>query len=314
MVTASTVEELEGVEVEGKILLLYGEITQEQLMPKNFTFYNPEHHQKMVALLEAKNPAAILTATGRNPELAGGMYPFPMLEDGDFDIPSVYMKDVDGEQLVKHADEEVSLEIDAQRIPSTGCNVIARKGKNIEKRIVLCAHIDAKDNTPGALDNGTGIVALLILAELLDHHFPKHKIEIVALNGEDHYSAQGQKEYIQNNQGKFEQIMVAINTDVAGYKKGKTVYSLYGCPEEIARAVYAALSRHQGMEEGEQWYQSDHSIFTQNQRPAIAFTSDQFMELSTNITHTPKDNPDLVDYEKLVDVALALRDLIFFLT
>ena len=34
------------------------------------------------------------------------------------------------------------------------------------------------------------------------------------------------------------------------------------------------------------------------------------MRLSTEVTHTPKDDLDLVDYSKLVDVALAIRDVI----
>jgi hypothetical protein len=42
----------------------------------------------------------------------------------------------------------------------------------------------------------------------------------------------------------------------------------------------------------------------------MAITSDRFMELSTNITHTAKDRPELVDLAKLASIALALRDLL----
>ena len=35
------------------------------------------------------------------------------------------------------------------------------------------------------------------------------------------------------------------------------------------------------MVEGEPWYQSDHAIFIQQQRPALAITSDRFDELWT---------------------------------
>jgi aminopeptidase YwaD len=87
----SKIEELERADISGKIILLYGEIAKEQLMPKNFVFYNPEEHQRIIALLEEKKPAAIVSATGRNVALAGGVYPFPLIEDGYFDITSVYM-------------------------------------------------------------------------------------------------------------------------------------------------------------------------------------------------------------------------------
>jgi aminopeptidase YwaD len=100
LVSASSVEELAGLAVEEKILFLHGEIAKEQLMPKNFVFYNPEEHQRIISLLEKGQPQAIICATGRNAALAGGVYPFPLIEDGDFDIPSVYMTEEEGTRLL----------------------------------------------------------------------------------------------------------------------------------------------------------------------------------------------------------------------
>lgn len=310
LIAVETVEVLERVDAFGKILLLHGEIAKEQVMPKNFPFYNPEHHQHIIRVLETKAPVAIIAATSRNPELAGGMYPFPLIEDGDFDIPSVYMTDVEGEKLLNTQAGKVSLEINSTRIPSTGCNVVARKDGTSEKRIVLCAHIDAKDGTPGALDNATGVVVLLLLGELLDGYSGRHTVEIVALNGEDHYSAQGQKEYIRWNTGRFEDILMSINIDVAGYKEGKTAYSLYNLPSKSSAVVREVFSMQENAVEGESWYQSDHMIFVQNQVPAMALTSDLFMYLSTNITHTLEDRPDLVDVEKLTALAQTFKNLL----
>ena len=67
------------------------------------------------------------------------------------------------------------------------------------------------------------------------------------------------------------------------------------------------------MVEGEPWVQSDHMLFVMNQTPAMAITSEPLVEVETSITHTPKDRPDLVDCDKLVHVALALRDLLLAL-
>jgi len=310
LAVASTVGELQVVEARDKILLLQGEIAKEQLMPKNFPFFNPEEHQRIVHLLETKSLAAIITATSRNPELAGGLYPFPLIEDGDFDIPSVYVTDRVGERLAKHAGKEVSLGIEAERIPAKGYNVLARKGSDWGRRIVLCAHIDTKEGTPGALDNATGIAVLLLLAELLENYAGDIGIEIVALNGEDDYSAAGQLLYLRENADTLAQIILGINIDVAGYREGNTEYSLYGCPDELARLIRKAFSAREAMVEGEPWYQSDHSLFVQNQVPAMAITSDQFMQLSTHVTHTSKDSPEIVDSGKLVAVALVLHGLL----
>jgi aminopeptidase YwaD len=310
LVVAATVGELERVDAAGKVLLIRGDLAKEQLMPKNFPFYNPEEHQKIVHLLETKSPAAVIAATSRNPELAGGLYPFPLIEDGDFDIPSVYLTDEEGGRLAYHAGMKASLEIEAERIPATGYNVIARKGPTSGRRIVVCAHIDTKENTPGALDNASGVTVLLLLAELLQDYASNIGIELVAFNGEDDYSAAGQLQFLRENADTLDRVMLGINIDAAGYHQGTTEYSLYGCPDEIARSIRWAFSDRAGMVEGEPWYQSDHSLFVQNGVPAVAITSEQFMELSTHVTHTPKDSPDLVDSSKLVAITLALRDLL----
>ena len=87
------------------------------LMPKNFVFYNPEEHQKIIALLEKGEPKAIICATGRNAALAGGVYPFPLIEDGDFNIPSVYMTEEEGKKLIQYAGKNIFLESRSRRIP-----------------------------------------------------------------------------------------------------------------------------------------------------------------------------------------------------
>lgn len=292
------------------LLLLHGDLAAEQLMPTQFPFFNPEHHQLIFRLLESKAPQGIITATGNNPELAGGMYPFPMIEDGDFDIPSVYMKDVDGERLAAFIGQPFRLEIEAERIPAIGHNVIARKPAANGQRLLFTAHIDAKDNTPGALDNGTGVVTLMLLAELLADYNGKLGIELVTLNGEDHYSAQGHKHYLATEMDQIQDIFLAVNTDVAGYFDAASAYSLYGCTEPMAAIINQVMSAYPGLKEGPQWYQSDHSIFIQMGIPALAITSEKFMQLSAEITHTPKDDLDLVDYPQLIEIVLALREMI----
>jgi aminopeptidase YwaD len=313
LVTASTLEELEAVEPSNRILLVRGEIAREQLMPVNFPFYNPEEHQRIIRLLRAVNPSAIVAATSRNPELAGAVYPFPLIEDGDFDIPSVYMTEEEGVRLAAHAGATVSLNSRAQRIASTGCNVVARKMPHAARRVVFTAHIDAKRGTPGALDNAAGVVVLLLLAELLEDYAGRLGLELVALNGEDYYAAPGELSYLERNRGKLDDIVLNVNLDAPGYRQGNTHYSLYGCPDALADAIRSVLRGYEGIAEGEAWYQGDHMVFVQNQVPALAITSEQFMEIETSFAHTALDTPALVDAGKLADLALAMRDVLFAL-
>jgi aminopeptidase YwaD len=297
------------------MILLRGDIAKEQLMPKNFPFYNPDHHQRIIQSLETKKPRAIIAATSRDLEMVGSMYPFPLFEDGDFDIPSVYMTDEEGSRLAQHAgpEDEVSLDSRAQRIPAKGCNVIARKGANPHRKVVLFAHIDARMSSPGANDNASGVIVLLLLAELLADYAGNLGIEMVAMNGEDYYSNPGEQQYLTINAGKFDEIVLGINLDDVGYYKGNVAYSLYDCPSELARSIHKVFSGYKELVEGEPWYQGDHGLFLMNQRPALAITSELLMELMREITHTPKDRPEIVEPTRLVHLAFALRDLLLHL-
>jgi aminopeptidase YwaD len=306
----STVEELEATSLTDRIVLLRGEIAREQLMPKEFTFYNPDEHKRTVRALESARPLAIVAATGRNPEMAGAAYPFPLIEDGDFDIPSVYMKDVEGERLAALAGKEAVLDIRAQRRASTGCNVVARRTGGTNHRAVLFAHVDAKEGTPGALDNASGVTVLLLLAELLAGYAGGLGIELVAINGEDYYAASGEKQWLSFNEGRFGEIVLGINLDGVGNRGGQPAYSLYGCPPELAGLIRQALGAYPGMVEGEAWYQSDHSLFLMQGVPALALTSQQFTELWSEVAHTAADRPEIVDPDQLVTIAWALRDLL----
>ncbi len=308
LVAVSTIDELEKISCKSKILLMKDEICSEQLMPKNFVFYNPDHHKRIYALLEKKQPAAIITATTKKPELVGALYPFPLIVDGDFDIPSVYCTDVIGREISAHINEMFKLTIQTERIPSTASNVIARKNQKNNGKIIVCAHIDAYEETPGALDNASGVVVLLLLAEMLMDYDKSLCIELIAFNGEDHYSAGGQMDYLKRYHSEIEKILLVINVDDAGYKKGKTAFSFYESTNELQQKLHSIFNNYDGLVESTPWHNGDHMIFVQRGKPALALTSEKMPELMATITHTEKDTPDIIDIARLVEIARALKD------
>ena len=312
LIAVDSISKLQHANLQDKIVLLHGEIAAEQIMPKNFVFYNPEHHQQIIHLLESGGVKAIICATGKNPSLAGGVYPFPMFEDGDFDIPNVFMKDTEGEKLLPFDGQQLRLESRATRIHGTAFNVIGRKPGQEKGRIVITAHIDAKQGTPGALDNATGVTVLLLLSEMLKDSQLKHSVELVAFNGEDYYAASGQMKYIEQQTNGFDDILLNINIDGVGYKEGASAFSAFGLPEVIQDAFQAIIKKNSNIIEGPPWYQGDHSIFLQHGRPAIAVTSEwilQNME-TQNITHTERDNLSIIDHRKVVEAATGINELL----
>jgi aminopeptidase YwaD len=306
---ASTLGELESATATGRILLLRGELAREPLMPKTFPFYNPDEHKHLIERLENLQPAALLTAAARNPEMVGAIYPYPILEDGDFDLPSAFMTDAEGQRLAAHAGQAIRVESACKRIPSTGCNVRAAKGYP-DRRVVVFAHIDSRIGTPGANDNASGVAALLLLAELLTDYRGALGVELVAMNGEDYYSNPGEQQYLTAQAGRFQEIVLGVNLDDVGYLRGQVAFSLYGVGDEISARVRRVLGRHPGLVEGPPWYQGDHGLFLLNARPALAMTTDRLAEVMAEITHSPRDTIDLVDPAKPVLVARAMHDLI----
>jgi aminopeptidase YwaD len=229
-----------------------------------------------------------------------------MIEDGDFDIPSAFMTEEEGERLAPLAGQDIRLEIKSRQVPATGCNVTGRKGTHPDRRVVICAHIDAKDGTPGALDNAAGITTLLLLAEMLKGYSGRLGVELVAINGEDYYSNPGEQLYLRMNEGRFGEILLAINLDGVGYTRGKSAYSLYECTPVLATEVQYVFSTFPGLLEGEPWYQGDHSLFLMNGCPALAVTSEKIADLMARFIHTPEDLPEIVDPARLVEIAEAL--------
>jgi aminopeptidase YwaD len=188
--------------------------------------------------------------------------------------------------------------------------VIISKNPKAEKKIVICAHIDAVENTPGASDNASGVVVELLLAEMLKNYQGKLGFEIIAFNGEDHYSAGGQMDYLKRYKEQFKKILVVTNIDDVGYIKGKNAYSLYECPKQIQLKINQVFENYSNLLKGEKWFQGDHMIFVQKSIPAVAITSNRVVELMSNITHSPKDTPEIIDCDKLVELAFALKKLI----
>lgn len=297
-------------DLTGVIVLLHGELAASPLTPKGYPFYGSERDARIVARLEASGAVAVLAITGRAPELAGALDPFPLIEDGAFCVPTGNLRLDDGAQVLAAAisapGELAALDLPARRWPSSARNVIARRGDQSD-RVTVVAHLDAKPGTPGAIDNAAGVVVLCRVAELLaaDTADPVPGVELLAVNGEDCYAASGELDYLTGTD--LADVRLAINIDGAGLRGGPTAYSTYGVPDDLDLHPLAGAP---GLVAGDPWPQSDHMVFAAAGRPAIALTSHDFATVMQQIAHSPGDTPDLVDPDLLEQCANAIVALI----
>jgi aminopeptidase YwaD len=84
--------------------------------------------------------------------------------------------------------------------------------------------------------------------------------------------------YIKNNQDRFDEILLNINMDGAGYTEGKSAFSFYGLPKEMEKEIREVISHFDGITVGSEWVQGDHSIFIQHGCPAVALSSQWFTD------------------------------------
>jgi aminopeptidase YwaD len=168
----------------------------------------------------------------------------------------------------------------------------------------VVAHIDSKPGTPGAVDNASGVVVLARVAELLAAAPSDLGVELLFVNGEDHYAAPGEQHYLASTD--LAGVRLAINVDAAGYRGGPTAFSSYGPVDELDLAPLAA----EGLVPGPPWPQSDHMVFAMSGVPAIALTSWDLTTLMEHVTHSGHDTPDLIDVDLLEAAAQGITRVI----
>jgi hypothetical protein len=125
----------------------------------------------------------------------------------------------------------LDVKIDSWRYIQYQCqNVVATlKGHDpsSDKVILLSAHYDTIGNSPGANDDGTGVAAILAIANICSKYSFNHTIRFVAVSGEEVGTfgsfADAKKAYNKN-----ENIVAILNIDTIGNtsssNNGKTIY------------------------------------------------------------------------------------------
>ena len=300
-----TVAQLEVADLVGRIALLHGELTQEWVMPKNFPFWNPQEHQRIVRALEASRPAAVVTVSFSE------ALPIPIFEDGDLDFPIAVVAKKDSGRLLAGAPGPLSVRIQAERRAAQAANVIARlPGQPGRQKIVLTAHLDTKPGTAGALDNAGGIATLLTLSQLARDEAWPFDVEFAVFNGEDYFSAAGETAYLQRRQVEFPSVLLAINVDGVGLMDSPLGVSYYGLDEAWIERCEQVRRSHPQVEQIEPWYQGDHMLFIAENVPSLALTARDVFALVDTLIHTERDTLALLDAELLLTSASYLLDVL----
>jgi Iap family predicted aminopeptidase len=289
-VAVGTVAELETAELEGRIGVLYGDLTKAPLSPKSW-FLKSEREDHVIRLLEAKRPAALITVQSRPGDLER------VIVDWEFTIPSATVPARVGLAMLRERAPTLYLQIQSRQSPGHTCNVVARKAGQGAARVVLCAHYDTTIDTPGAVDNGGGVAILLALAQTLGGKELMHGLEWIAFSGHE-YLPLGDDEYLRRCGDQLAGIVAVINFDGAGQYTAANSIATFASSPAFQDQLVETTGGYPGIVWVDPWPQSNHSTFAMRGVPAIAFSSEGRIRLD----HLRADSIEWVSPAKLEEV------------
>lgn len=275
----------------GAVLILEGELAS-PFFPKAFPYVSIPEQVALIERLEALMPAAVIAVVDDD------AIHEPVFEDPDLAFPYATIPRSIGSTIARGA--SVRLQVEASLDEGEGVNVSA--GSASGRRAIVCAHIDSKVTTTGALDNGGGVAVLLDLAERgLGNLRP---LELVFFNGEDHYAAPGEQAWLAARD--LADVELVINVDGAGLRGYPTAVSTINAPADLQARVEQLVADTSGLLMGPPWFESDHAIFAMRGIPSIAITSGAPFDLLKRLSHAD-DPATVIDVDVLAGVSRFCR-------
>jgi aminopeptidase YwaD len=297
LAACGTLAELRAADLRGKIVVAHGALARNELTPSYAVYaFGPD---ETAEALQAAQPAAVIMAHTRR---SGAQ---PLIEDWTFPIPSVTVPARLGLRLAQRAGQTAHLRITGSSRPASFANVVARLPGARPERIVLCAHLDTKHGTPGAVDNASGVSILLALAQEFAGKQLSAGLEFTAFNGEDSTGGSEIYAYMEHDP-RLEQILALINLDGIGPRLGATSYAVMSASPEMESAVGELAAGFPGLVKVEPWLESDHSYFTFRGVPGVPISTAGMPD----VYHTPDDTLAWMDPARLEEAARFTAELV----
>ncbi len=202
---------------------------------------NRENYRRLIAA----RPAFLIFTDIRYPgttPTADGLFPSYVQDIGA--VPSVMAAYFDVWNWMKNGAETAALHITGEIRTENSLNIIADfPGSDPESGIIYTGgHLDSQANTPGADDNGSGLVFQLELARVLAPLKLRRTIRHISFGAEEQLSV-GSAAYVRKHWREIaESGRFMFNADSCGSLLGWTVIN-YNSPENIRTMLTAELSK-----------------------------------------------------------------------
>jgi hypothetical protein len=222
------------------------------------------------------------------------------------------------------------------------CNLVAEvRGSQVPEEIILIgAHYDTAGDSPGANDNGTGVAALLALAQTFSKEKPYRTLRFVAFTNEEppffKSACMGSRVHAKGCRKRQEKVIAMFSLETIGYYSDARSTQMYPPPlslfypstgnfiafvgnlsyrEFLKKTVDSFRRNAQFPSEGAalpSWIPgidwSDHWSFWKEGFPAVMITDTALFRYPEY--HSIYDMPDKLDYERLARVVTGIKMVI----
>ena len=208
-------------------------------------------------------------------------------------------------RLAREEGNPVSLRLEAETFDHSACNVVARHRASGSSRgkLVIGAHYDTSPGIPGAADNASGVAVLLELARALRDCTDGWDVDFVAFGGEEYggpgYGIGGFS-YWQAHHLEPIRAMVCLD----GFGTYLTIPEARVGRSEALRALVRTQAVKSGLQILPFRRGSDQGIFHDNGIPTLWLCDGGAANGVRHYPlHSPQDAPDLIDFQKLENLA-----------
>jgi len=249
-------------DLEGKVILLDGEVGGPQAANRNLT----------LLAFEERKPVAVIVVDQRE-EVSTKLLRDPFLR-----VPGAAVAPSVGAVLRQNEGRRVRLRIRARRYDSTSHNVIGHLPGSEPGRIVVGAHYDTAAESPGAGDDGGGTAAVLELCEVFAAGGERRLgMDFIAFGAEEygrHLRALGSVEYVRRHWPEVVQTQAMIQADGIGIAGAGLGVHVMGWHPARAEEILRLLAPFPDCEADQKpVLGSDHVPFYLHNIPAVRFGS-----------------------------------------
>ena len=183
-------------------------------------------------------------------------------------------------------------------------NVVSTKSGDLDETgdiVILGAHFDAVDGSPGANDNASGVATVLTIAEQIEDQNLPHEMRVVFLGSEELrlFGSQHYLSSLTSDEAESVAFMVNLNALGAGDLEVLADGGLVVTSEDIADEL--GITVQPGVIPV--YSSSDHAPFEAAGIPILMFFGSDFSQI-----HTPQDAIDTVEPEILGEAAAIITE------